>query len=91
VPGSHVVIRWRNPAADDRRETIEAAAQLAAYYSSARGGGMAEVDVAKRRHVRKIKGAGPGMVTYRNESTLAVRPASESDVAAILSGADSAS
>jgi hypothetical protein len=27
-----------------------------------------------RRDVRKIKGAGPGMVTYRNERTIAVRP-----------------
>jgi predicted ribosome quality control (RQC) complex YloA/Tae2 family protein len=88
VPGSHVVIRWRNPAADDRRETIEAAAQLAAWYSSARGAGLAEVDIAKRRHVRKIKGAGPGMVTYRNESTIAVRPAPETDLMTVLSGSD---
>ena len=89
VPGSHVVIRWRNPTADDRPETIEAAAQLAAYYSSGRGGGLAEVDVAKRRHVRKIKGAGPGMVTYRNESTIAVRPAPETDLTGVLTGAES--
>lgn len=91
VPGSHVVIRWRNAAADDRAETIEAAARLAAYYSSARSGGLAEVDVAKRRHVRKIKGAGPGMVTYRNETTIAVRPGSESDLAGVLSGPDGGS
>jgi predicted ribosome quality control (RQC) complex YloA/Tae2 family protein len=90
VPGSHVIIRWRNPAEDERPETIEAAARLAAYYSSARSGGVAEVDVAKRRHVRKIKGAGPGMVTYRNESTIAVRPASEAELAHVLAGPDDA-
>jgi predicted ribosome quality control (RQC) complex YloA/Tae2 family protein len=27
--------------------------------------------------VKKIKGAGPGMVTYRNEHTIAVRPRDE--------------
>jgi hypothetical protein len=30
--------------------------------------------------VRKIKGGGPGMVTYRNEHTIAVRPANEDDL-----------
>ena len=44
VPGSHVVIRWRNPGSDDRPETIQAAAQLAAFYSSGRDGGLAEVE-----------------------------------------------
>ncbi|HVL25769.1 MAG TPA: hypothetical protein VM450_16890, partial [Thermomicrobiales bacterium] len=42
-------------------------------YSSGRESGTVEVDVAERRHVRKIKGGGPGMVTYRNEHTIAVR------------------
>jgi predicted ribosome quality control (RQC) complex YloA/Tae2 family protein len=77
VPGSHVIVRWRNPNADERPETIEAAARIAAFYSSSRNSGQVEVDVARRRHVRKIKGAGPGMVTYRNERTIAVRPADE--------------
>lgn len=84
VPGSHVIIRWRNPAGDERDETIEAAAQLAGYYSSLRNGGQAEVDVTRRRFVRKIKGAGPGMVTYRNERTISVRPAGEESLAATL-------
>ena len=88
VPGSHVVIRWRNPAADEREATVTAAAALAAHYSAARGSNSVEVDVARRRHVRKIKGAGPGMVTYRNERTIAVAPASERDLAAVLHGSD---
>jgi predicted ribosome quality control (RQC) complex YloA/Tae2 family protein len=50
---------------------------LAAYYSANREGGSVEVDVTRRRHVRKIKGTGPGMVTYRNERTIRVRPAHE--------------
>jgi predicted ribosome quality control (RQC) complex YloA/Tae2 family protein len=77
VPGSHVIVRWRNPSADERPETIEAAARIAAFYSASRNSGQVEVDVARRRHVRKIKGAGPGMVTYRNERTISVRPADE--------------
>lgn len=77
VPGSHVIVRWRQPGADEDPETIGAAAALAAYYSAARGSASVEVDVTRRRHVRKIKGAGPGMVTYRQERTLAVRPAPE--------------
>jgi predicted ribosome quality control (RQC) complex YloA/Tae2 family protein len=30
------------------------------------------VAYTERRHVRPIRGAGPGMVTYRNEETIAV-------------------
>lgn len=72
VAGSHVIIK------DDGRpfpdEVIEQAAQLAAYYSSLRNDGRVEVDVTRRRYVRPIKGAGPGMVTYRNEETRLVKP-----------------
>ncbi len=77
VPGSHVIVRWRQPGADEDPATIGEAASLAAYYSAARGSANVEVDVTRRRHVRKIKGAGPGMVTYRQERTVAVRPAHE--------------
>jgi predicted ribosome quality control (RQC) complex YloA/Tae2 family protein len=84
VPGSHVVVRWHRPGLDDDPETIEAAAALAAFYSAARDSARVEVDATKRRHVRKIKGAGPGMVTYRQERTLAVRPADETGVRATL-------
>jgi len=84
VPGSHVVIRWRSPGGEETPETVQAAAALAAYYSAARGSGAVEVDVARRRHVRKIKGSGPGMVTYRNERTIPVRPADETALREIL-------
>ena len=84
VPGSHVVIRWRTQG-DENPDTIEAAARLAAWYSGNRSSGTVEVDIAPRRFVRKIKGAGPGMVTYRNERTIAVKPASESELESVLS------
>jgi predicted ribosome quality control (RQC) complex YloA/Tae2 family protein len=84
VGGSHVVIRWRSPGAENDA-TIAAAAALAAWYSAARESGAVEVDVARRRHVRKIKGAKPGMVTYRNERTMRVQPASEDALRDVLS------
>ena len=78
IPGAHVIVR---PAgAEASEETIEAAARLAAYYSDGRQSTTLPVDITERRHVRKIKGGGPGMVTYRNEHTLQVRPASEVDL-----------
>ena len=85
VGGSHVVIRWRSPDSPESADTVEAAAALAAWYSAARESGGVEVDVARRRHVRKIKGAGPGMVTYRNERTIRVQPAPEERLRHILS------
>lgn len=78
VAGSHVIVRWHNPAGEEDEETLGLAASLAAYYSAARSSGAVEVDITRRRYVRKIKGAGPGMVTYRNERTVAARPEAES-------------
>lgn len=72
VGGAHVIIQWQGGDFDSR--TLERAARLAAHYSSARQSGAVEVDYAPRRQVRKIAGAGPGMVTYRNERTIRVPP-----------------
>jgi predicted ribosome quality control (RQC) complex YloA/Tae2 family protein len=84
VGGSHVIIRWTRPGLADDPGTIEAAAALAAWYSSARDSGGVEVDVAPRRYVRKLKGSGPGMVTYRNERTIRVRPQPEEALRDVL-------
>lgn len=81
IPGSHVILRTVRPD-DEPEEAIETAAALAAFYSGSRSDGTVEVDVARRRDVRKIKGGGPGMVTYRNEYTIPVRPLSEEDLRA---------
>ena len=77
MPGAHVILRVTGEVAS---ATIERAAALAAYYSDGRGSTSVPVDVTERRHVRKIKGAGPGMVTYRNERTLNVRPLPENEL-----------
>lgn len=73
LPGAHVIIHWAGP---EENGLIEQAAELAAYYSGGRESTSVDVDVTQRRYVRKIKGAGPGMVIYRNESTLSVHPQS---------------
>jgi len=75
VAGAHVVIR------DDGRripeELVEKAASVAAYYSKARDEASVIVDVTHIKYVKGIKGAGPGMVTYRNERTVTVTPQNE--------------
>jgi len=53
---------------------IEHAAALAAYYSALQAETRAEVDVTERRHVKKMRSGGQGMVTYRNERTISVAP-----------------
>lgn len=78
LPGAHVILRGNGREPDET--TIEQAAALAAYYSKGRGSTRVPVDMTERRHVRKVKGAGPGMVTYRNETTLNVEPKSEEEL-----------
>ncbi len=73
VPGAHTVLRSGGREVPD--EIISQAAQVAAYYSKLRESTSAEVDVTKRRYVRRIPGAPPGLVTYRNEYTIRVKPA----------------
>ena len=72
VPGAHVIIRSEGKPVPEN--TLRRAAQLAAYFSAARGDNQVAVDYAPQRAVRRIKGAGPGMVTYRDERTLHVEP-----------------
>lgn len=72
VPGAHVIIR--SAGREVPRHTIERAAMLAAYYSEARGTTSTPVDYTLQRHVRHLKGGGPGLVTYEHEHTLYVEP-----------------
>jgi len=72
VPGSHVVVRSGGRALPV--EVIEHAAKLAAQHSAARHDALVQVDWAPRKHVRKIRGALPGLVRYTHEQTMRVRP-----------------
>jgi predicted ribosome quality control (RQC) complex YloA/Tae2 family protein len=75
VAGAHVIIKNDGRPIPDY--VFEQAAAMAAYYSASRSEARVIVDVTQRKHVRKIKGGGPGMVTYRNEETRTVVPRSE--------------
>jgi predicted ribosome quality control (RQC) complex YloA/Tae2 family protein len=72
VAGAHVIIKAAGRQIP--QSTIEQAASLAAYYSEARGSTSAPVDHTLQRHVRHMKGGGPGMVIYEREHTLYTEP-----------------
>jgi predicted ribosome quality control (RQC) complex YloA/Tae2 family protein len=73
IPGSHVVIRSKEPS----EETIYEAANLAAYFSKARNSSTVPVDFTKVRYVKKPNGAKPGFVIYDNQQTVYVTPEEE--------------
>ena len=70
IPGSHVVIRSKEPS----EETILEAANLSAYFSKARESSAVPVDFTKIRHVKKPNGSKPGYVIYDNQQTVYVTP-----------------
>lgn len=70
IPGSHVIIRAKEPT----EETIIEAANIAAYYSKAKLSSSVPVDYTQVRHVRKPNGAKPGYVIYDNQQTVYVTP-----------------
>ena len=72
APGAHVIIKTGGREVPEA--TLRQAAQLAAYYSQARGSARVAVDYTERRYVRPIKGAGPRLVTYTQEKTIRVAP-----------------
>lgn len=74
-PGAHVILRKPS----DGREwppgvSLEEAARIAAYFSKARNSGKAAVDWTLVKHVRKTRGARPGMVLYDHHQTIIVEP-----------------
>lgn len=70
-PGSHVFVRNRKRA-EYPAEVIYEAALLAARFSRAKGERRVEVSYTKVKHVRKPKGARPGLVILGKEDTLTV-------------------
>jgi predicted ribosome quality control (RQC) complex YloA/Tae2 family protein len=61
VPGAHVVVKSAGRLVPER--TILEAAGLAAWFSRARDSARVDVVVTDVRHVRRLRGGGPGMVT----------------------------
>lgn len=72
MPGSHVIIKTQGQEVPDA--TLEMAAELAAYYSKGQQSGKVEVTYTAQKYVRKVKGQHPGLVTYSNDHSIAVKP-----------------
>ena len=75
IPGSHVLIKTSLP--EPEPEALEAAVQLAAWFSKARGGSQIPVDCVPRRFVKKPSGAKPGFVIFTNQKTYYATPDEE--------------
>ncbi|MBD3366977.1 MAG: DUF814 domain-containing protein [Candidatus Eisenbacteria bacterium] len=74
APGSHVVLRRAGRKDEpDRRAILETAA-IAAYHSKAGKSSKVAVLYTEKRHVRKPKGAKPGLVSVSREEVVLVRP-----------------
>jgi predicted ribosome quality control (RQC) complex YloA/Tae2 family protein len=69
APGAHVILRDNEgrASAEDLRE----AAEVAAFFSEARGSGLVDVHATRRKHVRPARG-GPGRVFVAHSDTLRV-------------------
>ncbi|NLW55431.1 MAG: fibronectin-binding domain-containing protein [Firmicutes bacterium] len=72
IPGSHVLIRSQGRTVPP--EVLLAAANLAVYFSKARGSSKVPVDYTEKRHVRKPAGAPPGYVLYERFETVIIDP-----------------
>ncbi len=69
-PGAHVIVKSGGQTVPE--QVVQRAAELAAFYSPARGESQVDVDVTERRFVRRVRGGHPGLVTYRNERVIRV-------------------
>lgn len=74
--GAHVVVPADGSSVPE--DVVEAAAQLAAYFSEGRQDSAVDIDVTQVRNVRKIPGGPPGRVTYQHFRTLRVEPSIDS-------------
>lgn len=70
-PGSHTLLRLNGKTPTD--DVIYYAAELAAKHSKLKTSYTVEVDYTHAKHVKKIPGAKPGMVTYTNFKTIVVK------------------
>jgi len=74
TPGSHVVVK--NPGGSELpREVLLAAAQLAAWYSKARGAPKVDVSYCRASNVSKPRGAPAGLVEISKDKSIRVAPA----------------
>lgn len=72
IHGSHVIVKSQGTQLPD--ETFEAAAALAAYYSSGRNSSKVEIDYLQKKYVKKPNKAVPGFVIYYTNYSMTVTP-----------------
>lgn len=72
IPGSHTVIVSDGRAVTDK--AIEEAAEICAWFSSARESHKVPVDYTEIRYVSKPQGSPPGRVIYTHQHTLYITP-----------------
>jgi predicted ribosome quality control (RQC) complex YloA/Tae2 family protein len=75
IPGSHVLLKTILP--EPEPQALEAAIQLAAWFSKARGSSQIPVDCVPRRYVKKPSGSKPGFVIFTNQKTFYTTPDEE--------------
>lgn len=73
VSGSHAILKITGKDKPTKK-VLEQAAEISAYYSSARNASYTPVAYTERKYVRKPKGANPGAVTIEREKVLMVTP-----------------
>lgn len=74
IPGSHVILKLKQPAQEPEADTIYQAASIAAYHSKGRTSENVPVDYVKVKYVKKPAAAKPGMVIFTNNKTVWVNP-----------------
>lgn len=68
APGSHVILKVEGDSMPD--SAYEAAARLAAHYSSVGGASKVEIDYTERRNLKKPAGSAPGFVIYHTNYSM---------------------
>ena len=76
VPGSHTILITDDGRIQPDKSDILDAASIAAHFSKARSSGIVPVAYTERRHVRKPRGAQPGVVILSQEKVIFVEPRS---------------
>lgn len=72
VPGAHVIVPLPARGTEPHPETLRDAAALAVHHSDLRGEPGVAVMHTRRKHVRAIKGAGPGRVSVAGAKSITV-------------------
>lgn len=74
IPGSHVVLREKDKKREPSFNDIKEAAQVAAYFSKARGAKKVPVIYTLAKYVRKPKKGKPGLALVEREKSILVEP-----------------